>query len=113
MQQGGAGHVCHRLLSNYCAHQLSFHLKGGWSLKQSLSTGADADVLSIGEAIEPLFAVTPPPAEEQQCSGCTPSVKVVTVTWNGVGTPLETDTTSAYTLELAGDCALKSTISAA
>ncbi|EIE27340.1 amidase signature enzyme [Coccomyxa subellipsoidea C-169] len=75
--------------------------------------GADADVLSIGEAIEPLFAVTPPPAEEQQCSGCTPSVKVVNVTWNGVGTPLETDTTSAYTLELAGDCALKSAISAA
>ena len=76
-------------------------------------TGGDADVLSIGEAIEPLFVATPPPAEEQQCSGCTPSVKVVNVTWDGAGTPLETDTTSAYTLELAGDCALKSAVSIA
>ncbi len=72
-----------------------------------LCAGADADVLSVGEAIEPLFAATPPPPDAQQCSGCTPSVKVVNVTWDGVGTPLETDTTSAYTLELTGDCAMK------
>ncbi|CAL8463001.1 g2535 [Coccomyxa elongata] len=69
--------------------------------------GADADVLSVGEAIEPLFAATPPPPDAQQCSGCTPSVKVVNVTWDGVGTPLETETTSAYTLEFTGDCAMK------
>ena len=78
-----------------------------------LCTGGDADVLSIGEALEPLFAATPPPAEDQECSGCTPSVKVVNVTWDGVGTPLESDTTSAYTLELAGECSLKSAVSTA
>ncbi len=65
------------------------------------------DVLSVGEAMEPLFAATPAPMEVQQCLGCMPSVKVVNVTWDGVGTPLETDTTSTYTLELTGECALK------
>lgn len=72
-----------------------------------MCTGGDADLLSIGEAVEPLFAATPAPSDVQQCSGCMPGVKVVDVTWDGSGTPSETDTTSIYSLELAGDCALK------
>jgi hypothetical protein len=72
-----------------------------------VATGADADVISVGEALEPLFEGTPPPPKEQACSGCTPSVRVVDVTWDGQGTPGENDTTSIYELELAGDCALK------
>ena len=64
-------------------------------------------MISIGEAIEPLFAATPPPVEEQPCGGCTPAVRVVPVTWGGQGTPAENETTSIYAFELAGNCALK------
>ena len=70
-------------------------------------------MLSIGEAIEPLFAATPPPPDVQECSGCMPGVKVLDVTWDGTKTPLETDTTSMYSLEMAGDCALKGAHAAA
>ncbi len=80
---------------------------------EALCAGGDADVLSVGEAIEPLFAATPPPSDVQECSGCTPSVKLLDVTWDGTGTPSETDTTSRYSLELAGDCALKGAHAAA
>lgn len=72
----------------------------------NVCAGGDVDVLSVGEAMEPLFAATPAPADVQQCIGCTPSVKVVNVTWDGLGTPLDTDRTSTYTLELAGECVL-------
>ncbi len=71
------------------------------------NAGEDAAVLAAGEALQPLFAATPAPSEEQPCSGCTPSVKVVEVTWNGQGTPSKTDTTSTYQLELEGSCKLQ------
>ena len=58
--------------------------------------------------MEELFAPTPPPPEVAACAGCVPGVKVVNVTWDGVGQPGPTDTTSCYELELGGDCALKS-----
>lgn len=70
--------------------------------------GTDADVLTIGEALQPLFARTPAPSEEQACTGCMPGVKVVRVTWDGKGQPSKTDTTSQYELTLDGDCELKS-----
>ena len=69
--------------------------------------GEDARLLSIGEALEPLFAKTPPPPEVAQCAGCRPAVKVVDVTWDGVGQPKPDDVTSVYELVLHGDCALK------
>ena len=70
--------------------------------------GDDATLLSVGEAVEALFAATPPPPEVAQCAGCRPDVKVVEVTWDGVGQPAENDTTSFYELLLHGECALKS-----
>ena len=57
--------------------------------------------------MEPLFTPTPPPPEVQPCEGCIPAVSVKEVTWDGVGTPLPTDTTSCYDLVLQGECALK------
>ena len=40
-------------------------------------------------------------------------MKVVNVSWDGVGMPKPTDTTSCYELVLHGDCALKAGRSAA
>ncbi len=73
-----------------------------------MHAGEDATLLSIGEALEPLFAKTPPPPEVAQCAGCRPDLKVREVTWDGVGQPKASDTTSVYELLLHGDCALKS-----
>ena len=70
--------------------------------------GSDASILSIGEALQPLFASTPAPPEEQACAGCLPGVKVVSVTWDGQGEPSKTDTTSQYELILSGKCKLQS-----
>ncbi|CAL5224479.1 g7172 [Coccomyxa viridis] len=70
--------------------------------------GSDASILSIGEALQPLFASTPAPSEEQACAGCMPGVKVVNVTWDGQGQPSKTDTTSQYELTLSGKCKLQS-----
>ena len=70
--------------------------------------GSDASILSIGEALQPLFASTPAPSEEQACAGCMPGVKVVNVTWDGQGQPSKTDTTSQYELTLSGKCNLQS-----
>ncbi len=70
----------------------------------------DAEVLSVCAALEPLLAATPPPLEQQVCEGCTPAVKVVPVTWDGQGTPAETDTTSIYELHLNGKCILQSSM---
>ena len=73
----------------------------------SVCAGEDAKLLSTGEVLAPLFGRMPPPAEVAACTGCMPAVKVVNVTWDGVGTPKPTDTTSCYELILHGDCALK------
>ena len=73
-----------------------------------MHAGDDAVLLSVGEAMESIFPSTPAPPEVAACAGCTPRVKVVDVTWDGVGKPKPTDTTSCYELELDGDCALKS-----
>ncbi|CAK0787711.1 hypothetical protein CVIRNUC_010933 [Coccomyxa viridis] len=70
--------------------------------------GTDADLLSIGEALQPLLPSMPGPSEEQACAGCSPGVKVVNVTWDGQGQPSSTDTTSQYELTLEGHCTLKS-----
>ncbi len=72
-----------------------------------LRAGDDATLLSVAAALEPVFAPTPPPPEAQPCEGCTPAVAVKEVTWDGLGTPLPTDTTSCYDLVLHGDCSLK------
>jgi len=71
------------------------------------AAGSDADILSIGEALQPLFASTPVPSEKQACAGCMPGVEVVNVTWDGEGQPSQTDTTSQYKLTLSGDCKLQ------
>jgi hypothetical protein len=70
--------------------------------------GSDAKLLSIGEALQPVFASTPAPSEEQACAGCVPGVNVVKVTWDGEGQPSKTDVTSQYELTLSGECNLKS-----
>ena len=70
--------------------------------------GSDAKLLSIGEALQPVFASTPAPSEEQACTGCVPGVNVVKVTWDGEGQPSKTDVTSQYELTLSGECKLKS-----
>ena len=72
-----------------------------------MTAGEDAKLLSTGEVLAPLFGAMPPPADVAACTGCTPAVKVVNVTWDGVGTPKPTDTTSCYELVLHGDCSLK------
>lgn len=74
----------------------------------SIHAGDDDTLLSVGEAMERLFAPTPAPPEVAACAGCVPRVKVVDVTWDGVGQPKPTDTTSCYELELDGECTLKS-----
>ncbi|KAK9812807.1 hypothetical protein WJX72_004169 [[Myrmecia] bisecta] len=74
-------------------------------------TGDDDTLLSVGQAIQPLFATVPAPPATPLCYGCTPVVKVpnFTVGFNparlgGKAVPAANETTSYYSLSFNGTC---------
>lgn len=63
----------------------------------------------MGKAIEALLPPTPPP-ESPSCAGCAAVAGTQAVTYNGTGAPQNGATTSAYTLDFSGSCAIKASL---
>ena len=78
-----------------------------------LGAGEDATLLAVAAAVEPLLAPTPPPPRHPPCSGCRLRVDTQPVTYAGSGALGEGQTSSCYTFELEGSCALSRATSAA